>query len=292
MSTQADTLWVEATGGYEVAYNEGHIICRNSKGKILPALPSRLKNCEVVEELRQISDLLAEHERNCAETVDYWMLRSLPVPTRVITSVWEDPAWRRPLKNALVAPMGFEQMEIDHIGFLRFADESRGIGLLNLEGEMIWLDAQAVLIPHPAHLPGLEELRALALKRDLKQGLCQLFREIYSRGIDHGDDQYTLRDFAEGRFEQLSDAVAKCRSMGYQTMGGFAVCSVWEDERLVEARYWIGSDAREYETYTGELLWVDEDERSLVLSEVGPVAFSEGMRMAMGIYEGRVIEDL
>ena len=59
----------------------------------------------------------------------------------------------------------------------------------------------------------------------------------------------------------------------------------------MEARYWIGSDYPEGETYTGELVWVDRDEKSLKLGQVGPVAYSEGMRMASSIYAARKTED-
>jgi len=38
------------------------------------------------------------------------------------------------------------------------------------------------------------------------------------------------------------------------------------------------------------MVWVDERERALTLAELGPVAFSEGMRMASAIYAGRVVE--
>lgn len=42
---------------------------------------------------------------------------------------------------------------------------------------------------------------------------------------------------------------------------------------------------------TGSLTWQDQDGRALPLSEVGQVAWSEGMRMAAALYAGRVIEE-
>lgn len=58
----------------------------------------------------------------------------------------------------------------------------------------------------------------------------------------------------------------------------------------MEARYWIGSDYPEAETFTGDLIFTDAKERTLPISDVGPVTFSEGMRMAAAIYAKRVIE--
>ena len=74
--------------------------------------------------------------------------------------------------------------------------------------------------------------------------------------------------------------------MGYRVRGGYAVCPVFEGGRLVEARFWIGADDPEYETSTGDLTWVDDRERPIHLRDVGPVAFSEGMRMAAAIAAG------
>ena len=62
----------------------------------------------------------------------------------------------------------------------------------------------------------------------------------------------------------------------------------------MEARYWIGSDAPESEAVTGDLMWVDAGEAQQAvrqLRDVGPVAYSEGMRMAAAIYAGRVAEN-
>ena len=45
------------------------------------------------------------------------------------------------------------------------------------------------------------------------------------------------------------------------------------------------------EVYTGELLWVDAEENPLGLTEIGPVAYSEGVLMASSIYAGRKQDD-
>jgi hypothetical protein len=73
--------------------------------------------------------------------------------------------------------------------------------------------------------------------------------------------------------------------------GGSAVTRVWEAARLVEARYWIGSEAADSPVSTGDLIWVAPGGRRLELREIGPVAYSEGMRMAALVHAGRAADD-
>lgn len=54
---------------------------------------------------------------------------------------------------------------------------------------------------------------------------------------------------------------------------------------------WIGEPYWDGDTETGGLTWSDEDGRTLRAAEVGPVAWSEGMRMAAALYAGRKVEE-
>ena len=81
-----------------------------------------------------------------------------------------------------------------------------------------------------------------------------------------------------------------CRRLGFRVSGGYACCPVWEDGRQVEARFWIGSDYPEGETWTGDMIFTDSKEHTIPVKDVGPVAFSEGMRMAAAIYAKRIVE--
>jgi hypothetical protein len=287
MSAQLDTLWVDAPGGYQVAYANGTIICRNPRGRVLRTLPSALRDCDIVEELKQITLKLAEHERTCLRSVEHWMLHALPVPTRILTSVWSDPAWRHALQNAIVAPFDGDQVRLERAGFLHMADEDQGLELIGDDGLATWHDADMILIPHPTQLLDPARMKAIAFELGLDQGLLQLLREVYRMDSVHHCGQYTIEDFAEGRFTRLADLHQRCELLGFRIHGGFAICPVWEDERLIVARYWIGSDGPDQETYTGELLWVDEQEMPLRIVDVGPVALSEGLRMARSLYAGR-----
>ena len=83
--------WVTA-GDYEVALDDGKVICRNAAGRRLKSVPAKLADDPAVVGLRQLSEWLERHERQCLADVERWLTRSLPVPLEVLTRVWPDPA--------------------------------------------------------------------------------------------------------------------------------------------------------------------------------------------------------
>ena len=283
--------WVDAGGGYALALVEGKLVARNEKGKKLSSVPKQLGDGEVAEQLTALRDWLKAHDKSCVETVDTWMLRSLPVPRAVLESVWADPSWRAPLENAVVA-VSDEAGRLDpaSAGFLKGVDAKKGVGVVNLDGETQWLDEKLVAIPHPILLKELADLRELATELSLTQGISQLFRETFARAKTVDPRSKSLTSYADGKFAQLNHALGKCRTLGYRVRGGFATCPVYEGGKRIEARFWIGADYPEGETLTGDLLWVDGKELTLPFSEVGPVAWSEGIRMASAIHAARVVE--
>ena len=72
--------------------------------------------------------------------------------------------------------------------------------------------------------------------------------------------------------------------------GGYVECRVYESGRVLVARFWIGADDPTFEAQTGDLHWCDTTETMLPLGDVGPVAWSEGIRMAAAIHGKRVVE--
>jgi hypothetical protein len=283
--------WIDAGEGYLLALEEKKLVCRNSSGKRLVSVPKPVQQSPAAQQLLALRDWLEQHERACAAAVETWMLRSLPIPLAVILQIFGDSAWRKPLENAVVLPLdGAGAPQADLAGFLRAADLSQGVGVVDLDGETRWLKAERLAIPHPILLPPLDDLRELASQLQLQQGIAQLFRETFSRDTTHDPAATRITGFAGGKFAQLMHAVSKSRQLGYRVRGGFACCPVFEGGRRVEARYWIGADAPEAETYTADLCFVDEREQPLPLARVGPVALSEGMRMATAIFGGRVVE--
>lgn len=290
-ASEEDLGWIDAGRGYQLALDGGKLAARNGRGKRLATVPKELRGSEAAARLEALRDWLAAHERACAATALRWMLRSLPVPRAVIAAVWDDAAWRRALEDAVIAPVG-EGGAVDHAraGLLRGVDPRRGVGVVELDGETAWLDAELIVIPHPILIPELDGWRELVAQLGVAQGVPQLHRETYPRPVAPGDAGSIAR-FEDGRFAMLLHALNRARTLGYRLRNGYAVCKVWDGGAPCEARYWLGADVPYAETYTGALSWVDERGRGLAISAVGPVAFSEGMRMAAAIYAARVADE-
>lgn len=273
--------WVDAGNGYSLALDGGKLVCRNAKGKRLASVPKAARESALGEELQELKSWMALHAAECRATVERWMLRSLPVPLATIARVWPDPDWRAPLCNLLVQS-GKE------FGFLRDVGE-RGLGLVDLDGESFWRRPDSIAIPHPILLGELHDKREALTDLHLSQGTVQLFRETWPLPTQDTEQE---NEFSGGAFEQTLHAQGRARGQGFPVRGGYACCSVHHAGQVVEARYWIGSGSPEEPTETGELLWVDSKEKALSAFAAGPVAYSEGMRMASLIYAGRQVEKM
>ncbi|MFE2721859.1 DUF4132 domain-containing protein [Kitasatospora sp. NPDC059327] len=278
--------WVEAgTGGYQVALDaEGRVVCRNAAGRPLKSVPSKLNDDPVVTGLKQLTEWLAAHRRSCLEDVERWMVRSLPVPAAVLVAVWPDEAWQEVLRDVVVTGVDGEVA-----GFLRGADAERGLGLVDLDGDTVRLTAGEIRIPHPVLLEDLDELREFAVELGVSQQVQQLYREVWHRpaAVAAGTE---VTDYSGGRYKELRELLGRCARLGYRVRGGHAVLPVVEGGLALEARVWVG-DYYEYDACeTGALSWAGPDGKVLPLAQVGPVAWSEGMRMAAALHAGRTIE--
>lgn len=277
--------WVSA-GGYEVALDDGKVVCRNAAGRRLKSVPSKIADDPAVVGLRQLVEWLERHERQCLADVERWMVRSLPVPFEVLARVWSDPAWQAALRDMVVT--GADGVVA---GFLRDADPDRGLGLVDLDGDTVRLTPALVRLPHPVLLDELEDLREFAVELGIEQRAQQLFREVWHRPAALDAEASSVDDYAGGVFKELRFLHGRAAQLGYRVRGGHAVCNVLEDGRGVEARVWVGDYDGWAETETGPLVFTDPAGRTLKLGQVGPVAWSEGMRMAAALYAGRDIED-
>ncbi|WP_314411786.1 DUF4132 domain-containing protein [Streptomyces sp. DSM 40484] len=277
--------WVTA-GDYEVGLDGGKVACRNAAGRQLKSVPAKLAEDPAVMGLRQLAEWLERHERQCLTDVEKWMVRSLPVPFAVIARVWPDPAWQSALRDLVVTGPDHEVA-----GFLRDVDLDRGLGLVDLDGDSVRITPDLVRLPHPVLLDDLADLREFAVEIGVEQRAQQLFREVWHRPAAVDAEATTVDDYAGGAFKQLRFLQGRVTQHGYRVRGGNAVCSVWEDSRGVEARVWIGDYDGFEQTETGPLMWADDAGRVLKLGQVGPVAWSEGMRMAATLFAGRDIED-
>ncbi len=274
--------WIDAGGGYALSVLEDRIVARNTKGKVLASVPKDVKEGEPYQALADALELLETHARDCREAVEGWLLRSLPVPAAVVAAVWPDPAWRGLLENTVVATPSTQ-------GLLRGVGP-RGLGVVTLDGDTVWLPDTTVTVPHPMLLPELDEWRGLLAELALTQVLPQLFRETFPKPAD-GPDEMSVEEWSGGEFELLASAMNEARKGGWRVRAGSAVCAILEGGRLVEARYDLGEGDPMYETTTGSLSWSDPEGATLRRADVGPVAWSEGMRMAAAIYKKRKVEE-
>ncbi|MEU8932442.1 DUF4132 domain-containing protein [Streptomyces sp. NPDC048409] len=277
--------WVTA-GDYEVALDDGKVVCRNAAGRRLKSVPAKIADDPAVMGLRQLTEWLERHERQCLADVERWLTRSLPVPLQVLTRVWPDPAWQAALRDLVVTGADGEVA-----GFLRDADPERGLGLVDLDGDTVRIAPGLVRLPHPVLLEDLAELREFAVELGVEQKASQLFREVWHRPAGLDADAAQVEEYAGGTFKELRFLHGRATQLGYRVRGGHAVCSVLEEGRGIEARVWVGDFDGYSETETGPLVWTDPAGRALKLGQVGPVAWSEGMRMAAALYAGRDIED-
>lgn len=276
------TGFVPAEKGYQLSIRGSKLVAANAKGQVLSSVPKEVREAETADRLLAVIDMLGAHRREIEQTVETWMLRSLPVPHSVLTSVWTDQAYREVLENLVVVPKG------GAAGLLRAVDAKKGIGLVDADGETVWTKVDELTIPHPILIGELEGLRELAAELGLTQTIKQLFREVFVKSTGRDDDT-EITSFRDGRFEMISHARGAARSLGYRTSGPYVICRVVERGGTYEARFWIGDDAYG-DALTEELSWVNGAGDVQRLGDVPPIAFSEGMRMASAMYGKRVIE--
>lgn len=284
--------WLAAGTDYEVSLDQGKVIARKREGRVLKSLPKALRDTDVVADLRQLAEWLKRHETACQREVEKWMVRSLPVPTAVIGEVWADEAWQAPLRDLVVVPVDDTgRWDTDRAGLLRDADPDKGLGIVDLDGETGRISVAQVVLPHPVLLPDLADLREFAADLGVRQGTLQLFREVWTRPDSEDDQRRDLSRYAGGRYKELRHLQARATTAGYQVRGGVASARVWEDGVPIAASMWIGEGDPLYETETGPLYFADSAGETVALAAVGPVAWSEGMRMAAALYAGRIVDE-
>lgn len=295
--------WLAAGQGYEIALVEGRVAARatagRSAGRQLKALPKALRDDPEVDRLRRLAEWLDRHAAACVRQVDTWMVSSLPVPTGLLARVWPDEAWQKALRDLVV--VGADE---DEAGFLRGVTEDGGLRVVNLDGETVRLSPRTVTLPHPVLLPDLDDLREFAAELGVEQQVEQIYRATWRKPeeeeVTNADGTTTKKagaarvtEFSGGRFPNRFILAAGATALGYKVSGGYANCRVRDGGHTIEASVWIGEPYYydDDDSETGALTWHDEDGSALAQSDIGPVAWSEGMRMAAALYAGRVIEE-
>ncbi|MER7964964.1 DUF4132 domain-containing protein [Streptomyces ardesiacus] len=280
--------WLAAGDRYEVALVEGRVVARATSATRdghERTLPAEIRDRPEVVELQRFAEWLDRHAAECAAQVTAWMVSSLPVPAGLLAQVWPDEAWRAALRDIVVVGEG-----PDETGFLRDADGTGGLRVVNLDGETVRLTSPTVTMPHPVLLPDLEELRTFAAEAGVVQGVEQIHRATWLKpaGTDGGAD--SVSEFAGAEYRSWFHLSARATSLGYRISGSAVVDRVRDDGRTVTARVGMSDPYTEEKAWTGRLYWHHGDDRGrLPLSEVGPVAWSEGMRMAAALHAGRTV---
>ncbi|WP_330173121.1 DUF4132 domain-containing protein [Streptomyces sp. NBC_01498] len=282
--------WLSAGDGYEVALVEGRVTARATSGRAagrqLKSLPKAVREHPETDRLRRFAEWLDRHAAACVAQVDTWMVSSLPVPTVLLARVWPDEAWQSALRDLVVVGE-----DPDDVGFLRDATDAGELRMVNLDGETVRLSPLTVTLPHPVLLPDLEDLREFAAELGVSQRVEQIHRATWLKPDGLAEKAVEIGEFAGGRYDSRFGLAARATSLGYRVSGGYATCRVRDAGRSVEAAVWIGEPYWDGDTETGALSWSDEDGRTLRTADVGPVAWSEGMRMAAALYAGRKVEE-
>ncbi|MBT3154323.1 DUF4132 domain-containing protein [Streptomyces sp. CHD11] len=285
--------WLSAGDTYEVALVDGRVVARSAsagapagqepkQGKTLPA---GLRDRPEVIGLQRFAEWLDRHAAECAAQVTTWMVSSLPVPAGLLARVWPDEAWQAALRDVVVVGDG-----PDDVGFLRDADGSGALRVVNLDGETVRLTPRTVTLPHPVLLPDLEELRTFAAESGIVQGVEQIDRATWHRPGDLDGAAATVREFAGAEYRSWFHLSARATSLGYTVSGSSVIDRIRDAGRIFTASVGMSDPYAEEQAWTGDLAWSDEDgHRNLPLTEVGPVAWSEGMRMAAALHAGRTV---
>lgn len=283
--------WLAAGDTYEVALVEGRVVARSTSGpspaEQVRSLPEEIRDRPEVQELQRFAEWLERHAAECAAQVGIWMVSSLPVPTGLLARLWPDEAWRSALRDIVVVGDG-----PDETGFLRDADDSGELRVVDLDGETVRLTPRTVTMPHPVLLPDLEELRTFAAELGVTQGVEQIHRATWHKPADIDGSAHTVREFAGAEYHSWFHLSSRITSLGYKVSGSSAVDRILDGGRVVTAAVGMSNPYTEEKAWTGGLSWSDEDGyRSLPLARVGPVAWSEGMRMAAALYAGRTVTE-
>ncbi|WP_229397962.1 DUF4132 domain-containing protein [Micromonospora okii] len=272
--------WLPVGDHYEVSLVDGKVAARSTGpragGRPLKSLPKVLRDDPEVERLRQLGQWLDRHAADCLARVDAWVVSSLPVPSGLLARVWPDPAWQDALRDLVV--LGDDPAEP---GFLRDVSDAGDLRVVNLDGETVRLSPASATLPHPVRLPELADLREFADELDITQRVEQLHRGTWGRPANVRDRDTTITDFHGTTVPNR--LAARAATLGFRVSGSQIRCRVWEAGHTVEATLRFDEDYWDSEATLGSLSWAVVDGPTLRLTEVGPVAWSEGMRMAAAL---------
>lgn len=317
-TTTTDLHWIPA-GDYTLALVGTTVRARNARGKDLKSVPAKVRKTDAYLQLDALAMWLAQHERTCSDTVRTWFLRGEQVSATLLTAVWADPAWQKYLRDLVVqasSPASDTSTGAGQAvtGLLRGADED-ALHLVDLDGESIDIpltDAHGtgttVTVPHPVLIEDLDEWREFTVDLGIGQGTDQLFREIHVKPDTAEGRRDALTGYAGARYDKGAVLMGRSKGAGYETTRFEVSVQVTEPAThhpaapgatgtasaaltTVTAVLSIGCADPFAEGTVGDLSFRGPDGMRPDPDDVGPVAWSEGVRMAEFVYSGRTVED-
>ncbi|WJZ02565.1 DUF4132 domain-containing protein [Corynebacterium freiburgense] len=277
--------WIPA-GDYSLKITDGKIIARNAKGRVLKTLPAKAKKTPEFEKVSALHVYLQQHEVQCLDTLRDWFIKSLPIPTKLITAVWVDPSWQKFLRDLVVST------DTGLIGLLRDASDN-AIQIIDLDGETATVsieESKLLSIPHPAILQDLEEWQEFAIELGVHQGIDQLFRDLYTKPDDEDTLKKQLAKYEGFEYEKAGALLGRSRNAGFQATLEYISLSILESgiETTIQLDVYAWYPDEEAEINGVRFL---RDGDYIKPSEVGPITWSEALRMCEFIYSGRSLSN-
>lgn len=303
-----DLHWIPA-GDYALALDGTTVRARNAKGRDLKSVPAKVKKTDEYLQLDALATWLTQHERTCSDTVRTWFLRGEQVSAKLLATVWIDPAWQTYIRDLVVLASSpetekkAEDAQEQVTGLLRGADED-ALHLVDLDGETVDIpltDAHGadttVTVPHPVLIDNIDDWREFAVDLGVTQGADQLFREIHVKPDTAEGRRDALTRYAGARYEKGAALMGRSKGAGYETTR-FEVClkvtepgAAGATPTTVNAVLSIECADPFFEGTVGDLSFGSPETGRLDPDDVGPVAWSEGVRMAEFVHSGRTVED-
>ena len=284
MTTSDQNISWLKTDGYELALVDGAIVCRNSKGRQLKSVPAKAKKTAEFEQLAARREFIGQHEHSCKTQVSDWFLKGEPIPAALVVKVWADPAWRMWLTDVVVECGST-------VGLLRDTDGDH-LRIVDLDGETIALPvggSDVVRIPHPVVMDDIADWREFAVELGVHQNLDQLLRDIYPKPADEKGLRRAVKAYDGVKYGQSPHLLGRARGGGFKTDLQSVRVVVVDNGQSTTATLNIDAWDSDGEATLGTVEF-SRAGRNLTLKEVGPVAWSEGIRMAEYIYAGRSAE--
>lgn len=281
--------WIEVPTGHAIRLHDGQIQVRNAKGKTLATVPPAVKKTAEHERLAVLADSLARHRAEQVRAIEAWMLHGTAVPVVLVAALWEDPDARAALTGLLV-----QSTDEPVVGLLVNADAA-GLEVADVDGTRRRLAGTHVIVAHPTLLEDADRWRLALAEHGLTQGVDQLARRVFRSGqtdwlssTETAPEAPYVLVYTDGAtmFRDYARLMAALLPLGAELSRGRLQVRVREAGMEVLARLTVDAESPEHPSYVDHLAWfAGDDGRRLTFEEIGPVAWSEGARLAWHVHE-------